>query len=181
MAGQFIIGIFEASISVALSILPITGNISAISLAPSNSFPDQDKQRKFTAAKFGIVTTGAGWVPLLTSGVNAYLGLPPSETSQSAKFKGVESTGLSAEELHSAPAGEVEARMVAATRRLVADGDVGVVVLGCAGMAGMDEWVRKACEEELGEEAGRSVRIVDGVKAAVAMAIAIADGEAPRI
>lgn len=64
--------------------------------------------------------------------------------------------------------------MLAATRQLVRDGDVGVVALGCAGMAGMEEWVREACVLELGSEAAARVRVVDGVKAA----IALADGEA---
>ena len=39
--------------------------------------------------------------------------------------------------------------------------DVGVVVLGCAGMAGMEDWVRSEC--------GSGVRVVDGVKAGIGM------------
>ena len=35
--------------------------------------------------------------------------------------------------------------------------------LGCAGMAGMDQTVREACVEYLGEETGSRIRIVDGV------------------
>ena len=33
----------------------------------------------------------------------------------------------------------------------------------------MDEMVREACVEELGEEEGRKVRVVDGVKVGFAM------------
>ena len=73
-------------------------------------------------------------------------------------------------ELHHAPREEVEERVKRAARRLVkgkgADGGVGerrgkvkVVILGCAGMAGMEGWVR--------EEVGEGVRVVDGVKASV--------------
>jgi len=39
--------------------------------------------------------------------------------------------------------------------------------LGCAGMAGMDEMVREALDEELGKEDSENVYIVDGVKAGV--------------
>ena len=38
-------------------------------------------------------------------------------------------------------------------------GEVGVVVLGCAGMVGMEEWVR--------DVVGEGVKVVDGVKAGV--------------
>lgn len=51
-----------------------------------------------------------------------------------------------------------EARVRAATRRLLGRGEVRVVVLGCAGMVGMEGWVR-------GEMEGG--RVVDGVKAGV--------------
>ena len=37
------------------------------------------------------------------------------------------------------------------------------VCLGCAGMAGLDRVVREACIEELGEDEGRRVKVVDGV------------------
>lgn len=131
----------------------------------------QPPVRRFTGTKFGIVTTGAAWVPVLTAGVNDYLGLPASETSQSARFKGVASTGLSAEQLHTTSQDEVRERVVKATRQLVADGDVAVVVLGCAGMAGMDKWVEDACVEELGRRAASLVRVVDGIKAAVALVV----------
>ncbi|OMP83122.1 hypothetical protein BK809_0004503 [Diplodia seriata] len=73
-----------------------------------------------------------------------------------------------ATELHEVEAEEVRRRMVQATRRLVGRGNVGAVCLGCAGMAGMDEMVREACVEELGEEEGRRVVVVDGVQAGVA-------------
>lgn len=86
----------------------------------------------------------------------------------------METTGLSAVELHDMPAPEVRRRMKDAVKRLLGReredgrGAVGAICLGCAGMAGMDEIVSEACVEALGEEMGRAVRIVDGVVAGVA-------------
>src|SRR5437773_6625142 len=61
------------------------------------------------------------------------------------------------------PAGEVRKRMMGATKRLLSKG-VAVICVGCAGIAGMDRIVRDACVQELGEEQGLKVRIIDGVK-----------------
>ncbi|KAL8292415.1 hypothetical protein RQP46_001027 [Phenoliferia psychrophenolica] len=135
-----VVGIFEASVSTALLLLPKTDST------------------------FGIVSTGKVWEGLLSSGVERYLGAKDSK-----RFAGVETTGLSAIELHETSPAEVRERMVQATRRLVARGGVGAVLLGCAGMVGMEEWVREACVLELGEVEGRKVHIVDGVKVGFAM------------
>lgn len=139
--GKPVTGIFEAS--VAMSLLFIA--------------PDE---------KFGIVSTGKVWETILTDAVQDFLGTGSSGVSK--RFAGVETTGLNATELHDAPAEEVRRKMKDATKRLLRKGDVGAVCLGCAGMAGMDEIVRSAAIEELGEERGRRVRIVDGVKAGAA-------------
>lgn len=75
-------------------------------------------------------------------------------------FRGVETCGVDAGKLHGD--GEVERRVKDAVGRLVGDeegGRVGVVVLGCAGMVGMEEWV--------GSVVGEGVRVVDGVRAGV--------------
>jgi len=142
-----VIGIFEASISTALSLPP-----------PLSSDNTQ---------KFGIVTTGKYWEDILTQGVLDFLGCDNVDSCR--RFKGVESTGLSAAELHTSPPSEVRDRMIKATKRLVKDRDVGVICLGCAGMAGMDAIVREACVEELGEVVGNQVHIIDGVKAGIAL------------
>lgn len=113
--------------------------------------------------KFGIVSTGKVWEEILTEAVESFLGRDGSK-----RFAGVETTGLNATELHDAPQEEVEKRVKEATRRLLRKGHVGAVCLGCAGMSGMDDWVRSAAIEELGEQEGSRVRIVDGVKAGVA-------------
>lgn len=142
-----VLGIFEASISTALSLLspPVNGNYE----------------------KCGIVSTGKYWEQVLTEGVLDYLGA--SDLAGCKRFKGVETTGLNAGELHSAPAEEVRAKMIAAVKRLVKDGDVNAICLGCAGMAGMDEMVRVACVEEMSREKGEAVHIIDGVKAGIAI------------
>jgi len=146
-----VVGIFESSISAALALLSSPSNAGGAS----------------SYDKFGIVSTGKYWEKALTEGVINYMGV--EDVKDCKRFKGVETTGLSAEELHTAPPEEVRTRMTIATRRLVKDGDVSVICLGCAGMAGMDEMVEAACIEELGAERAKSVRIVDGVKAAVGM------------
>jgi Asp/Glu/hydantoin racemase len=142
-----VVGIFEASISTALSLLP----------------PAESGLTK----KFGIVTTGKYWEGTLTEGVMSFLGC--DRLASSKRFKGVESTGLSAAELHTSPPDVVRSRMIDATRRLVKDRDVNVICLGCAGMAGMDTIVKEACVEELGEEEAQQVHIIDGVKAGIAL------------
>lgn len=77
-------------------------------------------------------------------------------------YAGTETCGLDAGELHGSK--EVERRVKDAAGRLVSGngeegGRVKVVVLGCAGMVGMEEWV--------GDVVGEEVRIVDGVRAGV--------------
>ncbi|GAB7350349.1 hypothetical protein MBLNU459_g0978t3 [Dothideomycetes sp. NU459] len=145
-SGKLVTGIFEASVSTSLQAV----------------HPEQ---------RFGIVSTGKVWEELLTDAVKAYLGVN-AETAEK-RFAGVETTGLSATELHDMPAEEVRRRMKEAVKRLLRSGqngkgEVGAICLGCAGMSGMDEMVREACVEELGEAKGKGVRIVDGVVAGVA-------------
>ncbi|GAA5906064.1 hypothetical protein JCM6882_003549 [Rhodosporidiobolus microsporus] len=142
-----VIGILEASVVASLSLLA--------------GSPE---------GKFGIVTTGAVWDDILSTGVRDFLG-----AAESARFAGVATTGWNAVELHDAPAGEVKRRLKEATVRLIrkanegGKGTLSAVCLGCAGMAGMDKTVREACMEELGGEKGGKVHIVDGVKAGYAL------------
>ncbi|KAK6341051.1 hypothetical protein TWF696_009360 [Orbilia brochopaga] len=105
---------------------------------------------------WGIVTTGKIWEDLLSIGVGNFVG------EEGNGFEGVESTGLSAVELHSVEPDEVRRRVGEAVVRLVGRGDVRVICLGCAGMAGLEDAVTRALEP-----LGKSVHIVDGVKAGV--------------
>lgn len=134
---------------------PVTGIFEA-SVATSLQLIDRKE-------RFGIVSTGKVWEEILSDAVTNLLG-----AGASARFAGVETTGLNATELHDAPADEVKRKMKEATKRLLRKGDVGAICLGCAGMSGMNEMVREAAVEELGKEKGGRVRIVDGVQAGAA-------------
>jgi Asp/Glu/hydantoin racemase len=138
ISNKAVTGIFEASVATSLQLI-------------------------HPAERFGIVSTGKVWEAILTDAVEAFLG-----RDESKRFAGVETTGLNATELHDAPQDVVERKVKEATSRLLKKGQVGAICLGCAGMSGMDDWVRVAAIEELGEEAGARVRVVDGVKAGVA-------------
>ncbi|CZT16760.1 related to hydantoin racemase (Dcg1) [Ramularia collo-cygni] len=127
-------GIFEASVAISLQSINID-------------------------EKFGIVSTGSQWEGILGEAVSELLG-----SSSSTRYAGTETTGLNANELHSAPEAEVARRMKEATKRLL-DKRAVAICLGCAGMAGMNRTVREACVEQLGEQAGQRVKIVDGVVA----------------
>ncbi|KZP00064.1 hypothetical protein CALVIDRAFT_533731 [Calocera viscosa TUFC12733] len=98
------------------------------------------------AERFGIVTTGPGWEPLLTQAVREFLG------GESERFAGVLSTGLGVLELHAAPREEVNRRMGEAAKVLVSRG-AGAIALGCAGMVGLGGAIREAV--------GGEVRVVD--------------------
>ncbi|KAF4626777.1 hypothetical protein G7Y89_g11378 [Cudoniella acicularis] len=139
-------GIFEASISTSLSCLPMGSGK--------------------TRSKFGIVSTGTYWEKTLSDGVKHFLEV--EDLASCKRFKGVETTGLNAIELHTAPPELVRKKMMEATKRLVKDKDVKVICLGCAGMAGLDSIVEEALVEELGDDA-RYVYVLDGVKAGIGM------------
>lgn len=148
------LSIFEASVSVALQLLAGSGK------------------------RFGIVSTGEQWEGILTEAIHAEAGSSGAAAALGREmagrvFAGVECVGMSAGELHPADddradgsadgAGGVKHKVMAATGRLLERGDIGVVVLGCAGMAGMEDWVR----EEVDRRGIRDVKVVDGVKAGV--------------
>jgi len=166
---KYVTGIFEASVLASLALLD--NGDGSVNLG----------EKGIANETFGIVSTGAIWESALTVAVEGFLGAKSSQ-----RFAGVETTGLNASELHDLPAEEVRAKMVDATRRLLrrgggvggesrgAGGGVKAICLGCAGMAGLDDAVREACVLELGEERGREVSIVDGVKAGVGVLIGLA-------
>ncbi|KAI0192525.1 hydantoin racemase [Astrocystis sublimbata] len=137
-------GIFESSILTSLSLLR----------------PGEE---------WGIVTTGKFWEAHLSAGVAQFLGI--TEHLQNTKFAGVQSTGLNASDFHDGvdPA-IVREKLKAATKRLLTagTGNVSVIVMGCAGMAGLEDIIREAASEEYGDEFAYGVlHVVDGVRAGV--------------
>jgi Asp/Glu/hydantoin racemase len=151
---KYVNGIFEASVTTSLALI-----------AEEQSF--------------GIVSTGKVWEDALTKAVYQFVG---TGERGSDKYIGCETTGLNATELHDLPADEVTAKMREATRRLVQRGekgemgDVQAICLGCAGMVGLDDAVRQACIDFLGDERGKRISIVDGVKAGVGSLVGLAIG-----
>lgn len=136
-------GIFEASI------------LSALSLVSSDS----------TGERWGIVTTGEFWEKHLADGVGEFLGRDGS--AKGCRFCGVYSTGLTAGDLHSVSPAETQAKLRAATTRLLGAGNVTCVVMGCGGMAGLEGIIRSAAEDAYGHERAGKLFIIDGVKAGI--------------
>jgi Asp/Glu/hydantoin racemase len=154
-----VVGIFQASVAISLQLI-------------------------FRHQTFGIVSTGDVWEGLLTNATYELIGFPGDNSGGSDRaspFAGVETTGLNATELHSVPVSEVHKRIKEATKRLLDHnhhGDVRVICLGCAGMVGMEEIVREACVEKLGDPDGTSpFRVVDGVKAGVGILQSLVRGK----
>ncbi|XWX01530.1 hypothetical protein V2A60_009558 [Cordyceps javanica] len=141
MTTAAVTGIFEASILASLSIIaPPGGNES-----------------------WGIVTTGAFWETHLGDGVNAFLGQAAGQPND--RFAGTFSSGLTAGDFHTVSPEQVQAKLKDATVRLLKVSNVRCVVMGCGGMAGLESIIRDAALEVYGQERGRSVYIVDGVRA----------------
>ncbi|KAI1501328.1 Asp/Glu/hydantoin racemase [Biscogniauxia marginata] len=135
-------GILEASILTAMSLLA----------------PEQ---------KWGIVTTGKFWEEHLSNGVKAFLGAGTKD--ENTKFAGVQSTGLNASDFHRGvdPA-VIQERLKRATKKLLNGGQTTCIVMGCAGMAGLEKIIRDAAAEELGEHfAHATLHVVDGVRAGI--------------
>lgn len=102
--------------------------------------------------RFGVLSTGIGHKPLLRKGVSSFLG-----ASASDKWIGGVTSGLAIETLqsdsHQRQVKEGIQRTAAALAELGAD----CIILGCAGMSGMEDTVRTGVKE-----AGfREVRVID--------------------
>lgn len=152
---RHVIGILEASIWTALSM--------------GTYWPGEQN------SKFGIVTTGTYWEEALSEAVrdlitnNASTPLNDQVNASLSRFKGVQSTGLNGNELHAADAAVVREKMMSATKMLVKDRDVRTVILGCAGMTGLESLVEEALIEELGEKKAKDVYVLDGVCSGVGL------------
>jgi len=107
-------------------------------------------------ARFSIVTTSPRWLPLLEEGVRG-LGVE-------SRCASVRSSGLAVLDLDRLPPEQVRARLADEARLAVEQDHAEVIVLGCAGMAGLQESV----------SAATGVPVVDAVWAGVILAGALA-------
>ncbi len=107
-------------------------------------------------ARFSIVTTSPRWEPLLVEGVRA-LGLEQRCAS-------VRGTGLAVLDLERLPYQDVLRRIAEQAELAVTQDGAEVIILGCAGMAGLQDTVAKAV----------SVPVVDAVAAGVSLVAALA-------
>jgi allantoin racemase len=107
-------------------------------------------------SRFSVVTTSPRWQPLLEEGIRL-LGVE-------ARCASVRSSGLAVLDLDRLPPHEVRARLADEARSAVEVDGAEVILLGCAGMAGL--------QESVAEVAG--VPVVDAVWAGVIMTGALA-------
>ncbi|KAJ9602273.1 dal80p-controlled protein [Cladophialophora chaetospira] len=171
---KYVTGIFEASVLASLALIDAdTTDVEEVAAGEGEGTGSP-------GSTFGIVSTGKVWEEALRLAVEDFIGVP---TTTRSRFVGCETTGLNASELHDLDPEEVRAKMMDATKRLLKRGTtraqssrVQAICLGCAGMVGLDEAVRTACVEVLGEERGKGVYIVDGVKAGVGQLYGLARG-----
>ncbi|KAF8150607.1 Asp/Glu/hydantoin racemase [Crassisporium funariophilum] len=106
--------------------------------------------------RFGIITTGTGYKYIYYADVRNFLG------ATSDRFAGLITTGLGVVELREGEREHVETKVKEASAKIAAQG-ADVIILGCAGMVGMEELVKQGVLD-----AGlQPVRIVDGAKAGV--------------
>ncbi|KAL4806671.1 tubulin-domain-containing protein [Aspergillus unguis] len=159
---KYVTGIFEGSIVSSLSL------ISSFQLTWDGGFGKS--QAKDT---FGIVTTGSSWKTELSNAVSDMLVKSGDHRGSSNRFAGVETTGLTAVELHTTAPEEVRRRIIEATEKLIKSTQrpVSAICLGCAGMAGMEEAVREGCIRAYGRKQGSRVKIVDGVVSGAGMLV----------
>lgn len=113
--------------------------------------------------RFGVVSTGSGIKNTLIAGMRSFLG------ANSERFAGVVTSGLGVVELREGDQSHIETRMRETSVKMAAMG-ADVIILGCAGMAGMEELVKGGVRDAgLGE-----VKVVDGAKAGVEILAGIA-------
>ena len=132
-----------------LTTLPVIGIMEAGILMASQ-----------VGSKPGIVTTDKRWEPLLEHEIEGELGL-----SHQCKA-GVMSSGLSVLELETLPKERVHEALGKTASRMVGTREADVILLGCAGMVGLDEVVQN--------HVGPDVTVIDPVVCAVEMALSLA-------
>ncbi|KAN0060146.1 Protein dcg1 [Thecaphora frezii] len=114
--------------------------------------------------RFGVLTTDRDMVADVDAGIRKVLG------GNSDRYVGTVGTGLGVVELQTGDAEKVHTiikRGAAEVARRGAD----VIILGCAGMAGMESLVRQGVKES---GLGSNVAVIDGAKAAIQIAAGLA-------
>ena len=129
-----VVSIFEASLLAAISFLDV-------------------------GSTFGIVTTAPAYEEMLDQSVKTLLGRSRAE----AQFTGTCASGIGLQDLEHGQEQRTGEKMVAATKCLIqrSGHTLRVVSMGGVILAGTEQYVRKACIEELGARRGAQVRIVD--------------------
>ncbi|KAJ7492859.1 Asp/Glu/hydantoin racemase [Mycena latifolia] len=112
--------------------------------------------------RFGIVATGSGYNYSRHSEVRAFLG------GNSDRFAGLVASTLGVVELREGERTHVETMMKKTSGELAGMG-TDVIILGCAGMAGMERLVQAGVKER----GFGAIRVVDGNKAGVEMVAAL--------
>jgi Asp/Glu/hydantoin racemase len=104
----------------------------------------------------------------LIQGANKFWGKESGELND--KFAGVETTGLNAGDFHGGVDPEVvRKKLREATGRLLDRGDLECVVMGCAGMAGLEDIIREVATEKYGSARAKELLVVDGVRAGIGL------------
>ncbi|CAN6638043.1 hypothetical protein TRVA0_016S02432 [Trichomonascus vanleenenianus] len=101
----------------------------------------------FGGGKFAIITTSKSWEAPLDKAVLSFLG-------SHSNFAGTFPTGMHIPDLQSLPKEEIGKNYAAAVQKAVDRGAVNFI-LGCAGMTGMEEYIKAV--------AGPKARVIDGV------------------
>jgi len=100
-------------------------------------------------------------VPDIDRGVLNYLG------GTSTRYAGCVATNLGVLELREEKSkGKVESVIRGKVNQLGEKG-VGAIILGCAGMAGMEPFIRECLVQSIGKGLANQVAIIDGAKAGV--------------
>lgn len=109
-------------------------------------------------AKFGVLTTGRSVVPDIDAGVRRIMG------GNSDRYVGTHATGLGVVELQTGNRLKIESLITQGAQNLVGKG-ADVIILGCAGMVGMESLVRQACADLHSDYA--NVAVIDGARAGI--------------
>ncbi|PWY98048.1 hypothetical protein BCV70DRAFT_202218 [Testicularia cyperi] len=115
--------------------------------------------------KFGVLTTGRSVVPDIDAGIRKILG------GNSDRYVGTHATGLGVVELQTGDRAKVEGLITAGAQDLVTKG-ADAIILGCAGMVGMEPLVRSAAKALHPDYA--NIAVIDGAKAGLQLLAGLA-------